>query len=171
MQWAREFAHGNWNPRVKLIESGSREIQELNQAFTDGSATMRHYIQSLEETRELLEFSETRLRKLVNGMHEILFELDADGTIVFLNPAWQILTGFVVDDSIGKPFSDFIADETAIRNFGTKTLARLHEKNREISLRSANGKRLWMSLDADAQADSSGNFSGIIGTLSDISKR
>jgi len=170
MQWAREFAHGNWNPRVKLIESGSREIQELNQAFTDGSATMRHYIQSLEETRELLEFSETRLRKLVNGMHEILFELDADGTIVFLNPAWQTLTGFTVDDSIGKPFSDFIADETAVRNFGTKTLARLHEKNREISLRSANGKRLWMSLDADAQADSSGNFTGIIGTLSDITK-
>jgi len=170
MQWAREFAHGNWNPRVKLIESGSREIQELNQAFTDGSATMRHYIQSLGETRELLEFSETRLRKLVNGMHEILFELDADGTIVFLNPAWQTLTGFVVDDSIGKPFSDFIADETAVRNFGTKTLARLHEKNREISLRSANGKRLWMSLDADAQADSSGNFTGIIGTLSDITK-
>jgi diguanylate cyclase (GGDEF)-like protein/PAS domain S-box-containing protein len=170
MQWAREFAHGNWNPRVKLIESGSREIQELNQAFTDGSATMRHYIQSLEETRELLEFSETRLRKLVNGMHEILFELDADGTIVFLNPAWQTLTGFVVDDSIGKPFSDFIADETAVRNFGTKTLARLHEKNREISLRSVNGKRLWMSLDADAQADSSGNFTGIIGTLSDITK-
>ena len=170
MQWAREFAHGNWNPRVKLIESGSREIQELNQAFTDGSATMRHYIQSLGETRELLEFSETRLRKLVNGMHEILFELDADGTIVFLNPAWQTLTGFVVDDSIGKPFSDFIADETAVRNFGTKTLARLHEKNREISLRSVNGKRLWMSLDADAQADSSGNFTGIIGTLSDITK-
>jgi len=170
MQWAREFAHGNWNPRVKLIESGSREIQELNQAFTDGSATMRHYIQSLGETRELLEFSETRLRKLVNGMHEILFELDADGTIVFLNPAWQTLTGFTVDDSIGKPFSDFIADETAVRNFGTKILARLHEKNREISLRSANGKRLWMSLDADAQADSSGNFTGIIGTLSDITK-
>ena len=29
MQWAREFAHGNWHPRVKLIDSGSREIQEL----------------------------------------------------------------------------------------------------------------------------------------------
>ncbi|MEX2164947.1 MAG: EAL domain-containing protein [Sulfuricaulis sp.] len=170
MQWAREFAHGNWNPRVKLMESGSREIQELNQAFTDGSATMRHYVQSLEETRELLEFNETRLRKLVNGMHEILFELDAEGTIMFLNPAWLALTGFAVDDSIGKPFGDFIADEAVLRDFGPKTLARLHEKNREISLRSANGKRLWMSLDADAQTDSSGNFTGIIGTLSDITK-
>lgn len=170
MEWAREFAHGNWHPRVKLIDSGSREIQELNQAFADGSATMRHYIQSLEETRELLEYSDTRLRKLVNGMHEILFELDADGHIVFLNPAWQALTGFQPDDSLGKPFSDFLVDDDTIRDFEPGALSRLHEKNCEISLRSADGKRLWMSLDADAQSDSAGNFTGIIGTLSDITK-
>jgi len=170
MEWAREFAHGNWHPRVKLIESGSREIQELNQAFADGSATMRHYIQSLEETRELLEYSETRLRKLVNSMHEILFELDADGRIIFLNPAWQALTGFAADDSLGKSFSDFLLGEDAIRDFEANALPRLHEKNREISLRSADGKHLWMSLDADAQTDSAGNFTGIIGTFSDITK-
>ena len=170
MEWAREFAHGNWHPRVKLIESGSREIQELNQAFADGSATMRHYIQSLEETRELLEYSETRLRKLVNSMHEILFELDADGRIIFLNPAWQALTGFAADDSLGKSFSDFLLGEDAIRDFEANALPRLHEKNREISLRSADGKHLWMSLDADAQTDSAGNFTGIIGTFSDITR-
>jgi diguanylate cyclase (GGDEF)-like protein/PAS domain S-box-containing protein len=170
MEWAREFAHGNWHPRVKLIESGSREIQELNQAFADGSATMRHYIQSLEETRELLEFSETRLRKLVNSMHEVLFELDADGRIIFLNPAWQALTGFSAEDSLGKSFGDFLLGEDAIRDFETDALPRLHEKNREISLRAADGKHLWMSLDADAQTDSAGNFTGIIGTFSDITK-
>ncbi len=170
MEWAREFAHGNWHPRVKLIESGSREIQELNQAFADGSATMRHYIQSLEETRELLEYSETRLRKLVNSMHEILFELDADGRIVFLNPAWHALTGFAADDSLGKSFGDFLLGEDTIRDFEANALPRLHEKNREISLRSADGKHLWMSLDADAQTDSAGNFTGIIGTFSDITK-
>jgi len=170
MEWAREFAHGNWRPQVKLVESGSREIQELNQAFAEGSATMRHYIQSLEETRELLEYSETRLRKLVNSMHEILFELDADGRIVFLNPAWQALTGFTAEDSLGKPFGDFLVEEDAISDFEPRALARLHDKNREISLRSADGKRLWMSLDADAQNDSAGNFTGIIGTLSDVTK-
>lgn len=170
MDWAREFAHGNWHPPTKLIDSGSREIRELNQAFTQGSATLRHYMQSLEETRELLEHSDTRLRKLVNGMHEILFELDVDGRLVFLNPAWQELTGFATDDSLGKPFSDFLVDEDAIRDFDPRILPRLHEKNREISLRSVDGKRLWMSLDADAQTDSAGNFTGLIGTLGDVTK-
>ncbi len=169
-EWAREFGHGNWHPRAKLIQSGSREIQELNQAFSDGSAAMRHYVQSLEETRELLEYNETRLRKLVNNMHEILFELDAQGRLVFLNPAWQTLTGFTIDDSLGKTFSDFLVDEDAIRDFEPHLLNRLHEKNREISVRGADNKRLWMSLDADAQNDSAGNFTGVIGTLGDITK-
>ena len=61
-------------------------------------------------------------------------------------------------------------DEDNIRDFEPGALSRLHEKNREISLRSADGKRLWMSLDADAQNDSADNFTGIIGTLSDITK-
>ncbi|OGI44852.1 MAG: hypothetical protein A2637_08155 [Candidatus Muproteobacteria bacterium RIFCSPHIGHO2_01_FULL_65_16] len=169
-EWAHEFSRGNWMPKVKLIESGSREIRQLNQAFADGSTTMRHYIRSLEETRELLEHSETRLRKLVNGMHEILFELDRDGRISFLNPAWEKLTGFRVEDSLGKPFGDFLMDEDAIRDFGGGVLARLHEKNREISLRTAAGKRLWVSLDADAQKDAAGDCTGIIGTLGDITK-
>ena len=168
--WAREFARGNWKPKVELIDSGSREIQELNYAFREGSTAMLHYIGNLEETRELLEFSENRLRKLVNGMHEILFELDPDGCICFLNPAWETLTGFRIEDSVGKPFTDFLLDEDATRDFGPERLSALHEKNREISVRNPDGKRLWMSLEASAQTDSSGNFTGIIGTLGDITR-
>src|SRR5256885_8597232 len=48
-EWAREFSRGNWKPNVNLISSSSREIQELNQAFTDGSAAMRHYINNLSQ--------------------------------------------------------------------------------------------------------------------------
>ncbi len=169
-EWAREFSRGNWKPSMQLIPSNSREIQELNQAFTDGSAAMRHYIGSLSEARELLEHSETQLRKLIDSMHEILFELDPEGRMVFLNPAWARLTGFQTADSLGKAFGDFLMDEEIIRDFAPARLAELHEKNRELSLRTAAGKRLWVSLDADAQRDAQGNFTGVIGTLGDITK-
>jgi len=169
-EWAREFSRGNWKPKIKLIESHSRDIQELNQAFTDGSIAMHHHIRSLEETRELLEYSEGRLRKLINGMHEILFELDPDGRISFLNPAWETLTGFSIENSLGKSFTDFLLDDDVIRDFNVGTLDRLDEKNREISLRTVVGKRLWVTLEASVQTDSSDNFTGIIGTLGDITK-
>ena len=169
-EWAREFSRGNWKPSVPLIPSRSREIHELNQAFTDGSAAMRHYVNSLSEAHELLEHGDTQLRKLIDSMHEILFELDPQGGIVFLNPAWERLTGFKVDDTLGRKFSDFLLDDEAIRDFTAPRLAELHEHGRELSLRTADAKRLWVSIDADAQRDASGNFAGVIGTLGDITK-
>ena len=48
---AREYARGNWFSDVTLIQSGTREIQELTSAFAEGATTMQHYIHSLEETR------------------------------------------------------------------------------------------------------------------------
>lgn len=169
-QWVREFARGNWKPGVELIPSGSREIRDLNEAVTEGSAALRHYISRLSEARELLEHNENQLRKLIDSMHEILFELDAEGRLVFLNPAWERLTGFRIDDALGRPFAEFLADDEAARDFAPDRLAGLHAKNREISLRAANGRRLWVSLDADVQHDGAGNLTGVIGTFGDITR-
>jgi len=169
-EWARGFAHRRWTLKIQPPDSGSREIRELHQALAEGATAMQHHIRSLEETRELLEHSESRLRKLVNGMREILFELDPDGHVSFVNPAWQALTGFAAEDTLGKPFRDFLIDEGAIQDIEPRALPRLHEKNREIALRTADGKRLWVSLQADAQLDAAGNFTGVIGTLGDITR-
>jgi diguanylate cyclase (GGDEF)-like protein/PAS domain S-box-containing protein len=167
---AREAARGNWTPDVKLIESGSREIQELNQAFAAGAASVRHYLQSIDETRELLEHSENRLRTLINGMHEILFELDPDGDISFLNPAWEKITGYAINESLGRRFAGFLpAPDTAVL-FAPERLPELREHHGEIALRAASGKTLWLHLDADAQRDASSKFTGVIGTLGDITE-
>lgn len=168
--WARDFTRGSWKPKLELNDSPVREIQELNQAYRDGSTTMLHYIRNLGETRELLEHSENRLRELIAGMHEILFELDTDGNIRLLNPAWETLTGFSAKDSIEKPFTDFLLDEDVIHDFSPEHLQLLQAKSREIGLRSAGGKRLWMRLEVGAQIDPSGNFTGVVGTLSDVTK-
>ncbi len=167
---AREVARGNWSARVRLLDSGSREIQELNQAFIAGSASMRHYIQSIEETRELLEHSEQRLRRLIEGMHEILFELDHDGDLSFLNPAWTRLTGFSIEESLGRPLTTFMANPDSAALLAPGTLPQLHERRRELALRTASGAPLWMHLDADTQRDRNGKFSGVIGTLRDVSE-
>lgn len=167
---ARQVSRGNWTPDVTLIPSKSREIHELNQAFSDGAAAMRHYIQNLEETRERLLHSENRLRNLINSMHEILFELDADGRLSFLNPAWRILTGHSVEDSLGRPLREFLIEREAIEDFAPERLSVLSVKNREIALRSASGQQLWVNLDAEAQFDKAGRCVGVVGTLSDITQ-
>lgn len=166
---AQEYTRGNWLAKVDFIDSGTREIQELTKAFADGSSAMQHYIRSLEETRELLELSETRLRTLINNMHEVLFELDSEGRISFINPSWQTITGFSIDDSLGKMMVEFISNDGA-DIFSPENLPKIQKKNHELFINSADGDPVWVTLDADYQTDSDGNFTGVIGTLGDVTE-
>ena len=165
---ARELSRGNDVPAARTIRSGSRDIRELSQAFVTGSENMRHYIQSLEETRGLLEHSENRLRKLIDGMQEILFELDPDGDLSFLNPAWERVTGHAVGESLGRKLTAFLPSPDTAALFAAERLPTLHERRHEVALRAATGKTLWVQLDAQAQYDGNGQFTGVIGTLSDV---
>ena len=166
---AQAYTRGDWLAEVEFIESGTKEIQELTRAFADGSSTMKHYIHNLEETRELLEQSETRLRTLINNMHEVLFELNGEGRISFINTSWQILSGYTVDDSLGKLMADFLSEESA-SIFSPENLPKIKKKNHEVLLKAADGDPVWVSLDAEKQSDSNGIFTGVIGTLSNITE-
>lgn len=165
---ARALSRGSGLPAVRPIRSGSREIRELNQAFVTGSENMRHYIQSLEETRGLLEHSENRLRKLIDGMHEILFELDPDGDISFLNPAWEKITGHPISESLGSKLATFLPSPDTAALFAAERLPTLRERHHEVALRAATGKTLWVQIDVQAQYDGRGQFTGVIGTMGDV---
>jgi len=170
-QMAERLSRGEWNEDIKPTVASSREIREINDALSRGSATIRHYVESLENTRVELGQSENRLRSLINGMREILFEVDIKGFITFLNPAWKSITGFPVEESLGTPFVDYLVEESARELFSPSHLPQLEQKNREIRLRTANGdSTVWVTMEASAQTDGDGHFTGIVGTLGDITE-
>ncbi len=117
-----------------------------------------------------LEHSAARLRQLVDGMQEILFELDTEGRLTFLNPAWSALTGFSLDASLHRRFSDFLLEPADAPDFAPEQLPQLHVRHRELALRTASGTTLWTNLAAEAQYAPGGEFVGVIGTLSDITQ-
>jgi diguanylate cyclase (GGDEF)-like protein/PAS domain S-box-containing protein len=125
---------------------------------------------ALSALRTRMESRDSRLRKLVNGMHEILVELNSDGLILFLNPAWARLTGFTVEESLGRPMADFTLDHDAAALFSPARLPALPEKTHEFALRTNSDRRLWVSMDAAAQYDKNRQFSGLIGTIGDITE-
>jgi diguanylate cyclase (GGDEF)-like protein/PAS domain S-box-containing protein len=168
---AERLSRGEWNDDIKPSVASSREIREINDALSHSSATIRHYVQSLENTRIDLGQSENRLRSLINGMREILFEVDRKGLITFLNPAWQSVTGFQIEESLGKPFTDYLVEQSDKELFSRDRLSELEQKNREIRLRTANGdSTVWVTMEASAQSDKDGRFTGIVGTLGDITE-
>jgi diguanylate cyclase (GGDEF)-like protein/PAS domain S-box-containing protein len=168
--WARALVRGAAPLQPPLPDTGAPELRELNHLLAEGAYTVRHHTQALAETRELFEHSEYRLQKWVNKAGEILFELDTQGKILFLNPAWETLTGFALADTIGKPLAGFLCEEDVARDFGSGSLAELRIRNREATLRSADGRRLWVNLSAESDKDGTGHFVGVSGVMGDISQ-
>lgn len=76
---------------------------------------MRNYARILEikvedRTRELLE-SETKYRRFVEEIRDGYF-VNQNGRIVFANKAFSDMHGYTLEETLGRPFTDFIAPES-----------------------------------------------------------
>lgn len=168
--WARELVRGHAPLQPALPDAGIPELRELNHLLAEGAYTVRHHTQALAETQELFVHSENRLQKWVGQTGEVLFELDAQGKILFLSPAWETLTGFTLADTIGKPLAGFLREEEAARDFISGVLPELQLREREVALRSADGRRLWVNLSAEMDKDATGRSIGARGVMGNVTQ-
>ena len=116
---------------------------------------------------EALVESEARIRRRINLLTEIVFELDADGHIVFLNSAWDTLMGSPSSSVIGQTLEQHIHPEDRSAFDATLKKTRLaHETTRAVLrfLHDA-GSTLWTELSM-VQFES-----GYVGALHDITER
>ncbi|MEM6335727.1 MAG: ATP-binding protein, partial [Bacteroidota bacterium] len=58
--------------------------------------------------KQAAEAQASAYRTVVDTVSEVLFRIDVDGRITFLNKAWEHVTGHVLGDSIGQPMRSFI---------------------------------------------------------------
>lgn len=168
---ASHIGRGDWQQHIVTPKTSYTEIQDLGNALTESARLMAEHITNLERTQDKLLSNEQQLRSLVNNMREALFELDKEGDICFLNPAWQQITGYSTTDSFGKRFSDFLTDQQDRSLFLPENLPQLDISNREIKIRSSGSKPLRIELDAHATYDPHGKVVGVVGRFQDISER
>jgi len=115
-----------------------------------------------------LESSEARYRELVEQLHEAIFLTDASGRLSFVNPAWQTISGYSIQESLGRPLLDFVEDDHQ-EEVGQQISAILSRQANgwlgELRLRDAGGHPHWVSLRLAAAE------LGLRGSLSDIQER
>ncbi|MGH8564741.1 MAG: GAF domain-containing protein [Gammaproteobacteria bacterium] len=63
--------------------------------------------EALRDSEARLRWSEEHYRSVVDNLREVVFQTDLDGRYTFLNPAWERLTGFGVDASLGTQASGY----------------------------------------------------------------
>ncbi len=168
---AREVSQGNWEKTMLATEANaSEEVKNLSDAFIESAKTMRQQIHDLEETRGQLAENELKLRNLVNNMQEVLLEVDHNGLVSFLNPAWEALTGYATETSLQRPFAEFLAQPKQMAYFESGRLEHIPLSEFQLEVRAQDGRSVWMQMNTSLQHDENGAFLGVISTLEDISE-
>ena len=126
------------------------------------------------ETSAALRTSEERFRSVVTSLKEVVFQTNPNGLWTFLNPAWHEITGFAVEESIGKQFSSYIHPED--RDLNNRLFEELVRREidycrHEVRYRTKSGGYRWIEIFARLVLDTQNQIAGTTGTLNDITAR
>lgn len=84
----------------------SAEVVQIN-GVPHLLSTSRDIVERKEIEKKLKE-SEEKYRVVIETASDVIYTVDSLGAITALNPAFEVLTGFSVQDSIGRFFGEFI---------------------------------------------------------------
>ncbi len=112
-----------------------------------------------------------RFQKAVETMQIGVTITDADGTILYTNPAEATLHGYVVDELIGKNAGVFSPSQSPRRQIPREELALMSSWRRETTNARKDGSVFPVHLMSDVVRNSRGEIIGIISTCEDITER
>ena len=113
-------------------------------------------------------------RSMLENMREVVFRTDAEGQWVFLNPAWEALSGQDVASSLGRPIEEFFHPDD--RPEARDAYARLASGESDeglvlLRIHTRSGSVRWLEVSVRALRSASGDFEGTIGNLRDVTDR
>ncbi|MCF7970608.1 MAG: EAL domain-containing protein [Methylococcaceae bacterium] len=76
---------------------------------------------------ESLGASERKYRDLVNNLRQIVFQLDLEGHFVFLNAAWEVITGVSIDSALKQSWLGFV--DLTDRALAAEKLQQIYAQN------------------------------------------
>src|SRR4051812_17070591 len=92
--------------------------------------------------------SESLYRQIIDSLKEVVFQADEQGRWTFLTPVWTELTGFPVEQSLGRKALEFIHPEDRLRaqELFLLVLNRKTDSRHEVRFLPLEGSPLWVEL-------------------------
>ncbi|MEK7372462.1 MAG: PAS domain S-box protein [candidate division NC10 bacterium] len=156
--WLRDHMH--------LVPDEPGRPRQLRGLITDVTSHRR--------AEEALERSREEYRSVVDSIQQVIYRTDARGRWTFLSAAWVEVTGFAVEESLGRTFLDFVHPEDRLRH--AELLQPLMggaagHLGREVRYRTMAGGTRWMEVYARVTTDERERITGTFGTLTDVTER
>jgi PAS domain S-box-containing protein len=136
-----------------------------------GSLLIQFSRDAVAPTRDVAEES---MAVVLDQLDLVLFKIDAEGRIAYVNRAWERLTGLTMADSRGRMLSAAIHPEDRApieKSLLSIAGGQLDYMSTEMRLVAASGNVFWVMLRAQSCTLPDGDLVGVVGTLTEVTRR
>jgi diguanylate cyclase (GGDEF)-like protein/PAS domain S-box-containing protein len=161
-----------------LVEADFGERMALLQGFLAVSILTALPVAALLAQRdrygEGLARSQAQLASVMDAVSDVIFRTDHEGRWTYLNPAWENLTGFSVEESIGRSFLKHVVEEDReefVQKLQALSLGVFASVKHQFRFRTASGDYRWGEVQTNRLNGADGNMIGTAGIIVDISDR
>ena len=133
----------------------------------------QHMVKRSRLAEDALRESETRYRNFVEILKDIVFTIDTEGRFTYLNPQIEKVTGYRIEELLGRRFTDILSpsyQKTTLNKF-TRAMAGENIPIYEVDMLSKAGEPVSMELNVRTIRDDEGTPIGRIGVARDITGR
>jgi PAS domain S-box-containing protein len=120
-----------------------------------------------------LKAGEERFRALCTSAPLAIFQTDARGEVVYVNPGWEQLTGLTAARSLGGGVAAALHPDERASLFDAweRNVAVGRRWSRELRLVTTDGRVRWVRSLASPMYSEDGRFLGYVGTVEDVTER
>ena len=118
--------------------------------------------------------SEERFRSLSENAPDIIYTLDLNGSLTYINPVWEKILGHRPDEVLGRKFFDFVRTEDIgvyTHLFEQIRDGKLVLRDRVGAILHKDGSEKVFNISGAPNLDLEGNVTGIVGIFKDISEQ
>ncbi|MCF8430085.1 MAG: PAS domain S-box protein [Bacteroidia bacterium] len=122
---------------------------------------------------EKIKQSEIQYRDLVESLKEIIFKVDLEGNIEFLNKSWTTITGFNIADCLQKNIVNFVHEDdknSIVKKINLLKSNKIDFINEKYKFTDVSGHVIWVNFNASLQKDFQGNVTGILGSAENVTE-
>jgi len=164
----QEFSVGEGSARRWYLKRATRLVH------AESAVVVLHVdITESHAAQAAIERSERALRTLLESAPIGVFQSNAAGECVYVNPAWCRMAGISASEALGQGWIGALHDDDRVRVFQEWYQA-THEQRASIieyRLKTPSGDVRWMHGEAVPLRDANGQHTGYIGTVSELGAR
>lgn len=159
--------------------SSKIHIRESTKAIFDELGNVIYYDGTIEDitewkrAEEALRESEEKFHILAENSPVGIFQTDAAGVTIYVNPKWCEISGMTMENALGYGWLDSVHEDDREKILsGWKNATHSHESSdAEYRFVRKNGTIAWVIGRAVPKKDAENNIVGYVGTITDITER